>query len=704
MATDLRLIRNIGICAHIDAGKTTVSERILFYTGKNYKMGEVHEGTATMDFLQEEQERGITIQSAATTCPWIRSGIEYTINLIDTPGHVDFTIEVERSMRVLDGAVAVFDGKEGVEAQSETVWRQAERYGVPRICFINKMDKIGADWEFSFKSIGERLGANAVAMQIPIGRGHELEGIIDLVRMRAFYFDASELGAKVEERDIPENLRDMAELYRQEMIEAATHFDDALLEKVLGEQPISEAEITKAVRAGVCSKACTAVFCGAALRNIGVQLLLDAVIDYLPCPLEKPAIEGTNPKDAEEKITRQHSENDPFSGLVFKVVSDTHGDLTYMRVYSGKAVKGTRVLNANNGKREIISRMFEMHAQNRIPLEEAGAGRIVACVGLKDSITGDTLCDIDHPIQLERMTFPEPVISMSIEAKTADDKRKLGDALTTIKREDPSFRANFDEETGQTIISGMGELHLEIIKNKLVRDMKIGVEVGKPRVSYREAITGSAEYVRGKFVKQTGGRGQFGDCTINIEPFTKAQAEEAELNFDGSIAFENKIVGGSVPKEFIPSIEHGIRTTAASGVLAGYPLINAKITLVDGSYHAVDSSQVAFEQAGRLALMEACQKAGLTLLEPIMKVVITTPEDYFGSVTGDISSRRGMIVNTEERSNTRLITAEVPLSELFGYTTALRSMSQGRASSVMEPLEYRPLPPNMVKEVVAAGA
>jgi elongation factor G len=704
MATDLKHIRNIGICAHIDAGKTTVSERILFYTGKNYKMGEVHEGTATMDFLQEEQERGITIQSAATTCPWTRHGIDYTINLIDTPGHVDFTIEVERSMRVLDGAVAVFDGKEGVEAQSETVWRQAERYGVPRICFINKMDKIGADWEFSFKSIGERLGANAVAMQIPIGRGHDLKGIVDLVTMKAYYFDASELGAKVEEREIPADLRDMAELYRHEMIEAATHFDDQLLEKVLADQPVSVDDITAAVRKGVCSKACTAVFCGAALRNIGVQLLLDAVIDYLPCPLDKPAIEGTNPKDPEEKHSRQHSENDPFSGLVFKVVSDTHGDLTYMRVYSGKAVKGTRVLNANNGKREIISRMFEMHAQNRIPLEEAGAGRIVACVGLKESITGDTLCDIDHPIQLERMTFPEPVISMSIEAKTAEDKRKLGDALTTIKREDPSFRAKFDEETGQTIISGMGELHLEIIKNKLVRDMKIGVEVGKPRVSYREAITGSAEYVRGLFKKQTGGRGQFGDCTVHIEPFTKAQAEEAELNFDDNIAFENKIVGGSIPKEFVPAVEHGVRTTAVSGVLAGYPLINIKVTLVDGSYHAVDSSQVAFEQAGRLALIEAANKAGLTLLEPIMKLVITTPEDYFGSVTGDVSSRRGMIVNTEERSNTRLITAEVPLSELFGYTTTLRSMSQGRASSVMEPLEYRALPPNMVKEVVAAGA
>ncbi|MBN8644543.1 MAG: elongation factor G [Planctomycetes bacterium] len=702
VSKELLHTRNIGICAHIDAGKTTVSERILFYTGKNYKMGEVHEGTATMDFLQEEQERGITIQSAATTCPWTKDGIEYRINLIDTPGHVDFTIEVERSMRVLDGAVAVFDGKEGVEAQSETVWRQADRYNVPRVCFINKMDKIGADWEFSFKSIRERLGANPIAMQISIGTGNELAGIIDLVKMRAYYFDASELGAKVEERDIPANMKDIAELYRHELVEAATHFDDTLLEKVLNEQPLSEAEIKKAIRKGVCSRQCTAVFCGAALRNIGVQLLLDAVVDYLPSPLDKENVQGTNPKDPEEKMNRPHTADAPFSALVFKVVSDTHGDLTYMRVYSGKIGKGERVLNPGNGKREIISRIFEMHAQNRIPLEEVSAGSIVAVVGIRDSITGDTLCSPDHPILLERMTFPEPVISMSIEPKTADDKRKLSDALTVIRREDPSFRSNFNEETGQTIISGMGELHLEIIKNKLVRDMKINVEVGKPRVSYRETITGSAEYVRGLFKKQTGGRGQFGDCTINIEPFTKAQAEEAELDFENQIAFENKVVGGSIPKEFIPSVEHGVRATAASGVLAGYPLINVKVTLVDGSFHPVDSSQVAFEQAGRTALIEACKAARPTLLEPIMKVVITTPEEYFGNVSGDISSRRGMIVGSEERGNARILTTEVPLSEMFGYTTALRSMSQGRATSTMEPLEYRPMPANLMKEVVEA--
>ncbi len=700
---DLSHLRNIGICAHIDAGKTTVTERILFYTGKNYKLGEVHEGTATMDFLQEEQDRGITIQSAATTCPWTHAGRDYTINIIDTPGHVDFTIEVERSMRVLDGAVAVFDGKEGVEAQSETVWRQAERYGVPRICFINKMDKMGADWEFSFNSIRERLGANPIAVQLPIGFGDNLEGIVDLVKMKAYYFDASELGAKVEEREIPESVAELAALHRHEMIEAACNYDDSLMEKVLMEEDPTEAELKAAIRKGVISRECTAVFTGSALKNIGVQRLLDGVIDYLPAPDEVPPTQGTDPKDPEVKMSRPSNTSAPFSALVFKVVSDSHGDLTYMRVYSGVVKKGERSLNSANGKREIISRMFEMHAKERIPLDEAHAGQIVAVIGLKDSFTGDSLCDPNDPILLERMVFPEPVISMSIEPKTADDKRKLGDALVTIRREDPSFRSVYDEETGQTIIAGMGELHLEIIKNKLLRDMKINVEVGKPRVSYREAITGTATEVRGKFVKQTGGRGQFGDCTINLEPFTEAQAEEAGLNFKDNIAFENKIVGGSIPKEFIPSVEVGIRQTAVSGVMAGYPLINFKATLVDGSSHAVDSSQVAFEQAGRLALIEACHKAGITLLEPVMKVVITTPDEYIGSVTGDVSSRRGMITGTEERGNTRLITAEVPLSEMFGYTTVLRSLTQGRATSTMEPLEYRPLPPNMVKEVTAAG-
>ena len=699
---DLSKVRNIGICAHIDAGKTTVSERILFYTGKSHKLGEVHEGTATMDFLQEEQERGITIQSAATTCPWTRFDVDYQINLIDTPGHVDFTIEVERSMRVLDGAVAVFDGKEGVEAQSETVWRQADRYRVPRLCFINKMDKIGADWEFSFNSIRERLGANPVAMQLPIGSGHELEGIVDLLLMRAYYFDVESMGAKVEEREIPDSVRELAAHHRQEMIDQACNFDDDLMEKVLNDETPTNEEIRAAIRKGCIARLCNPVFTGSALKNIGVQRLLDGVIDYLPAPVEVPEVQGTDPRDPETKLTRPHTTDAPLSALVFKVVPDQHGDLTYVRIYSGKLEKGTRVLNPGNGKREIASRMFEMHAKDRKQLDAATAGSIVAVVGLKDSITGDTLCSPDDPIILERMTFPDPVISMSIEPATADDKRKLGDALVKIRREDPSFRSEYNEETGQTIIAGMGELHLEIIKNKLTRDEKINVEVGKPQVAYRESITGTANNVRGKFVKQTGGRGQFGDVTINLEPFTAEQAAEAELNFKDNVAFENKIVGGSIPKEFIPSVEAGIRATARSGVLIGFPLINIKATLVDGSYHPVDSSQVAFEQAARLALTDACSKAKVTLLEPIMKVAITTPDEYFGNVTGDLSSRRGMIVNTEKRANAQIITAEVPLSEMFGYTTTLRSMSQGRATSSMEPLEYRPMPPNLVKEVVDA--
>jgi elongation factor G len=703
MATDLSNIRNIGICAHIDAGKTTVSERILFYTGKTYKLGEVHEGTATMDFLQDEQERGITIQSAATTCPWTHNGREYKINLIDTPGHVDFTIEVERSLRVLDGAVAVFDGKEGVEAQSETVWRQADRYRVPRLCFINKMDKLGGDFEFSFRTIKQRLGANAIAIQYPIGQGHEFVGLIDLVTMRAFYFDASEQGAVVTEKDIPEELVDKANEWHHKMVEAAAELDERLTEKYLtDEKAITPDEIRAALRKGTIARACNPVLCGAALRNIGVQKLLDAVIEYLPSPNEVEEVEGTDPRDPETRLTRPHDDDAPFSALVFKVVSDQHGDLTYIRVYSGKLTKGMRVVNPGNGKKENASRIYEMHAQHRQPVDVVTCGNIVAVIGIKDSYTGDTLCDADNQIILERMTFPEPVISMSIEPKTAEDKRKLSEALLTIRREDPSFRFHFDDETGQTIISGMGELHLDIIRTKLVRDMKINVEVGKPRVSYREAITRKVEYVRGLFKKQTGGRGQFGDVSINLEPYTAAQAKEDELDFTDSIAFENKIVGGSVPKEFIKPVEDGIRTTAASGVTAGYPLINVKITLVDGSYHAVDSSQVAFEQAARLALQEAVSKAGNVLLEPIMKVVVTVPDDYLGNVTGDISSRRGMIIDTDDRGHVKLVTAEIPLSELFGYTTSLRGMSQGRASATMEFLEYRAMPTNLMKEVLKA--
>ena len=702
MSIDLNKVRNIGICAHIDAGKTTVTERVLYYTGQNYKMGEVHEGTATMDFLEEEQQRGITIQSAATTCPWEKDGVTYTVNLIDTPGHVDFTIEVERSMRVLDGAVAVFDGKEGVEAQSETVWRQADRYEVPRLCFINKMDKIGADFEFSFNSIQERLGANPIAVQIPIGAGDDLEGLVDLLEMKAYYFDSNELGAVVEQRDIPEDMKDMAELWRHQLVEQAADLDDSLTEKYLeDEASITRDEIIAALRIGTLAHTCCPTFCGAALRNIGIQRLLNGVIDFLPDPTEVPEVQGLDPSDPETALTRSHTLDASFSALVFKVVSDTHGDLTYARIYSGVLKKSSRVLNPVNGKKENVSRIFEMHAKDRSSLDEAVAGQIVALIGLKHSITGDTLCAIDDPIVLERMTFPDPVISMSIEPLTTEDKKKLGEALGTIMREDPSFQSRFNNETGETIISGMGELHLEIVKNKLVRDMKIGVNVGTPRVSYRETITGPAESVRGKFVKQTGGRGQFGDVTINVRPMTPDQAEAEEIVLKDGIGFVDRISQGSIPREYIPSVETGIRQAAGSGILGGYPMVNVCIELIDGSYHEVDSSQIAFEQAGALAFREACTQAGLALLEPIMSVTITTPEDFFGALSGDLASRRGQINESDLRGIVRIISAEVPLSEMFGYTTVLRGLTQGRASSTMEPANYQLMPPNLRDEVLA---
>ncbi len=716
MATDLTKVRNIGICAHIDAGKTTVTERILYYTGKNYKMGEVHEGTATMDFLEEEQQRGITIQSAATTCPWERNNQWYKINLIDTPGHVDFTIEVERSLRVLDGAVAVFDGKEGVEAQSETVWRQADRYKVPRLCFINKMDKIGADFEFSFKTIKDRLGANPIAVQIPIGASDTFEGLIDLLNMKAYYFDATELGSVVEERDIPEHMQEMAELWRHDLVEKAAELDDDLMMQYLeDESSITEDQIRAALRKGTIARKCNPTFCGSALKYIGVQRLLNGVIDYLPNPTEVPVVEGVDPRDADKKLNRPHSEDAPFSALVFKVVSDTHGDLTYIRVYSGKLAKGSRLLNPSNNKKENVSRIYEMHAKDRQPLDEVGAGQIVAVIGLKNSATGDTLCDPDNPIILEKMDFPEPVISMSIEPNTNEDKKKLSEALTTIKREDPSFRANYNDETGETIIAGMGELHLEIVKNKLVRDMKINVRVGTPRVSYRETITGSANDVRGKFVKQTGGRGQYGDAVVNVSPITPEEVEQhnasltekqlakEKLVMKDGIVFIDAISQGVIPREYIPSVEYGVRAAASAGILGGYPVQNIKVELVFGSYHEVDSSQVAFEQAGALAFREACTRAGLALLEPIMKVTIVTPDEYFGSVSGDLSSRRGHILDSEMRGNARIITAEVPLSEMFGYTTVLRGMTQGRATSTMEPAAYR-LMPDRLKDAVLAKA
>ena len=702
MAIDLNKVRNIGICAHIDAGKTTVTERILFYTGKIYKVGEVHEGTATMDSLQEEQERGITIQSAATTCPYTFRGDDYKINLIDTPGHVDFTIEVERSLRVLDGAVAVFDGKEGVEAQSETVWRQADRYGVPRMCLINKMDKLGADFDFSFKSLRTRLGANAIAIQIPIGFGNDFKGIIDLMTMKAMYWTAEDQGVNVTIKDIPADLQDAAELWRGEMVEKIAEIDDSLTEKFLTDpSTITVEELKASLRRSVIGLKCFPVLCGSALKYVGIQSVLDAVIEYLPNPTERPDVVGVDPNDPSVHMSRPHSEDAPFSALVFKVVADVAGTLTYIRVYSGKLEKGMRVLNPVNGRKENVSRLYEMHAQNRTALDATGPGQIVAVVGLKDSFTGDTLCDQDKPIILERMTFPEPVISMSIEPQTADDKKKLGEALTTIRREDPSFRSNYNEETGETIISGMGELHLEIIKNKLVRDMKIGVNVGKPRVSYRETITGMAKDVRGLFKKQTGGRGQYGDAVVTIRPITAEEAEAEELEMENGVVFVDAVPGGAIPREFIPSVEYGIRQAAASGVIGGYPVINVRVDLVFGSSHDVDSNQIAFEQAGAMAFREAFTRAGPALLEPIMKVVITTPDEFFGNVSGDVASRRGQIIDSEMRGASRQITAEVPLSELFGYTTALRSMTQGRAAASMEPLTYRQMPERLKLEVLA---
>jgi elongation factor G len=711
MSRDLTKIRNIGIAAHIDAGKTTTSERILYYTGRVHKVGEVHEGTAVMDFDPEEQKRGITINSAATFCEWKRNGELYNINLIDTPGHVDFTAEVERSLRVLDGAVAVFDGKEGVEAQSETVWRQATKYNVPRICFVNKMDKIGADYDFCYKTILDRLGAPAIPVVIPIGKAESFKGIVDLIEMVGLmpekFGDDTDKGHSIKIVPIdalPEETQERVEHYRAIMLEKIAELDDALMDKYLTDpNSLQPDELRKALRQGTIDFKAHPLFCGSAYKYVGVQKLLDGVIDFLPNPLDMPPAKGTELKDKEIVIERKRIPEEPFCGLAFKIVDDKYGTLTYVRVYSGILESGTRVLNANKGTRENISRMFQMSANDRIPRDIAEAGDIVAVIGVNEAMTGDTLCDPDKPLILERPTFPEPVISMSIEPKVAADKDKLSSALTNLRRQDPTFSASYNKETGETIIAGMGELHLEIIKLRLTRDYKVDVVVGKPKVSYREAITGTAKDVRGLHRKQSGGRGQFGDCWISIEPFDgygpDGKMLDADvlkkLKWEDGIAFENKVVGGSIPKEFIPSVEWGVRTTAKTGILAGFQLINAKVTLTDGSYHAVDSSQVAFELAGRLALIDAAKQAGLTLLEPIMKLVVTTPKDFVGNVTGDLNRRRGLILDSQERGNTVIVEAEVPLSEMFGYTTELRSMSTGRAAAAMEPLRYAPVPTNV---------
>jgi elongation factor G len=725
MARDLTKIRNIGIAAHIDAGKTTTSERILFYTGRVHKIGEVHEGTAVMDFDEEEQKRGITINSAATYCRWRRlswidkdnNAPEYDINLIDTPGHVDFTAEVERSLRVLDGAVAVFDGKEGVEAQSETVWRQATKYNVPRICFVNKMDKVGADYEYCYKTILDRLGAPAIPVVIPVGQADTFKGVISLIDKIAFlpekYGDDKDRGLSVKRVPISELDQvdqDRYEHYRAIMLEKIAELDDNLMEKYLTDPETLEAdEMRVALRKGTIEFKAHPLFCGSAYQYVGVQQVLDGVIDYLPSPTDNPTVKGTDPKDKDIEVVRNRTPDEPFCGLAFKIVDDKFGTLTYVRVYSGKLEKGTRVLNANKNSRENISRMFQMSANDREPRDSAEAGDIVAVIGVNEAMTGDTLCDPDKPIILERPTFPEPVISMSIEPKSSGDKDKLGNALTNLRRQDPTFQASYNKETGETIIAGMGELHLEIIKMRLTRDYKVDVIVGKPKVSYRETIAGSAKDVRGLHKKQSGGRGQFGDCWISIEPFDgtdpatgKPLEPEAlkKLRWEDSIAFENKIVGGVIPKEFIPSVEYGIRETCKTGIIAGFQLINVKVTLTDGSYHDVDSSQVAFELAGRLAIIDAVKAAKPELLEPIMKLVVTTPKDFVGNVTGDINRRRGLILDSQERGNTVVIEAEVPLSEMFGYTTELRSMSTGRAAAAMEPLKYAQVPGNVKAQIL----
>ena len=724
MSRDLSLIRNIGIAAHIDAGKTTTSERILFYTGRVHKIGEVHEGTAVMDFDEEEQKRGITINSAATFCEWRRGtwldkNAErplYNINLIDTPGHVDFTAEVERSLRVLDGAVAVFDGKEGVEAQSETVWRQATKYAVPRICFVNKMDKVGADYEFCYKTILDRLGAPAIPVVIPLGQADTFRGVISLIDKLVYtpqtYGDDKEKGTIVNtaSADTLEGVdKERYDHYRAIMLEKIAELDDALMDKYLTDpESMTADELRKALRKGTIAFQAHPLFCGSAYQYVGVQQVLDGVIDYLPSPMDNPQVRGTDPKDKEHELVRNRVNEEPFCGLAFKIVDDKFGTLTYVRVYSGILRQGTRVLNANKDSKENISRMYRMSANDRIEHHVAEAGDIVAVIGVNEANTGDTLCDPDEPIILERPTFPEPVISMSIEPKAAGDKDKLGDALTKLRRSDPTFRSNYNQETGETIIAGMGELHLEIIKMRLTRDYKVDVIVGKPKVSFRETISGSAKDVRGVHKKQSGGRGQFGDCWISIEPFDGTDgagnplpAEELkDLRWVDGVSFVNKIVGGVIPKEFISSVEYGIRTTAKTGVLAGFNLINIKVTLTDGSYHDVDSSQIAFELAGRLALIDAAKKAGLQLLEPIMKIVVTTPKDFVGNVTGDLNRRRGTIINSDERGNTVIVEAEVPLSAMFGYTTDLRSMSTGRAASAMEPLKYAPVPPSVAKGIV----
>ena len=681
---DLENIRNIGIMAHIDAGKTTTTERILFYTGKVHKMGEVHEGSATMDWMEQEQERGITITSAATTAQW--KG--HLINIIDTPGHVDFTVEVERSLRVLDGSVAVFCAKGGVEPQSETVWRQADRYKVPRLAYINKMDIVGANFFNVVDMIRERLKANPVPIQLPIGAEDNFRGVIDLIRKKAIYY-IDDLGTQSEEKDIPDDLKELADEYRTKLLEVVAEQDDELMMKYLEGDELTEQEIKAAIRKATIETRIIPVMCGSSYKNKGVQPLLDAVVDYLPSPVDIPPVEGTIP-DSDEKIVRHSSADEPLSILTFKVMIDPYvGKLVFVRIYSGTLKAGSYVYNATKGRKERVGRILRMHASQRQEIEEACAGDIVALVGLKFTVTGDTLCDEEHPVILESMEFPEPVIQVAIEPKTKAGQDKMSSALQRLSEEDPTFRSYVDHETGQTIIAGMGELHLEIIVDRLIREFKVEANVGKPQVAYRETIRKSVK-AEGRFIRQTGGHGQYGHVWIEVEPMEHGKGFE----------FVNKIVGGVIPREYIPAVETGVREAMQSGVIGGYPVIDVRVTLFDGSYHEVDSSEMAFKVAGSIAFKEAMAKAEPVLLEPIMKVEVTVPEDYIGDVIGDISSRRGKVEGTELRSGLQVIIASVPLSEMFGYATDLRSKTQGRGNYVMQLSHYDEVPKSILEKLL----
>ena len=682
----LEKMRNIGIMAHIDAGKTTTTERILYYTGRTHKIGEVHEGTAIMDWMEQEQERGITITSAATTCQWR----DITINIIDTPGHVDFTAEVERSLRVLDGAVAVFDAVAGVQPQSETVWRQADKYGVPRICFINKMDRVGADFFHSVETIVDRLNARPVPIQIPVGAEDQFKGVVNLITMQARIWRDETLGAKYDDVEIPADLLDKAKSYREQMIEAIAESDDHLFEKYIEGTPISEEEIIAGVRKATIAQKIFPVICGSSFKNKGVQNMLDAVVDFLPSPLEVPAVEGSDPDDAEKIEPRPASDDAPFAALVFKIMTDPFvGQLAFIRVYSGKLSAGTSIYNVTKRRNERIGRLVKMHANKREDIQEILAGDICAAVGLKNVVTGDTICDEKHPILLERIDFPEPVIQLAIEPKTKNDQEKLGVAIQKLVQEDPTLRVSTDPDTGQTILAGMGELHLEIIVDRMQREFNVGANVGKPQVAYRETIRQRAE-ADYRHVKQSGGRGQYGHVTLVVEP-----------NPGKGFEFVNKIVGGVVPKEYIPAVQKGVAEALEGGILAGYPMVDVKVTLIDGSYHEVDSSEMAFKIAGSMAVKQACHKAKPVLLEPVMRVEDVVPEEYMGAVNGDLISRRGRLEGTEIRGTTQLIKAMVPLSDMFGYATDLRSRTQGRGSFTMHFGQYEEVPKNIAEEIIA---